>query len=134
VDAASPLVANSRRLLVVDDEPAIRSAIVTYFQSMGHAVDAVGTGRDAISRATATTYDALLLDLRLPDIGGDQVLAELRLLEREPEHVVFITGDTQSESARSLLDATGRPVISKPFLLDALATVVLAEREPSPLI
>jgi len=134
VDAASPMVANSRRLLVVDDEPAIRSAIVTYFQSMGHVVDAVGTGRDAISRAATTTYDAMLLDLRLPDISGDQVLAELRVLAREPERVVFITGDTQSESARSLLDAAGRPVISKPFLLDALATVVLAEREPSPLI
>jgi two-component system NtrC family sensor kinase len=122
------------RLLVVDDEPAIRSAIATYFQSLGHVVDVVGTGGDAIARATAMTYDALLLDLRLPDISGDQVLSELQRLAREPERVVFITGDTQNESTRHALDAAGRPVINKPFLLDALATVVLAEREPSPLI
>jgi PAS domain S-box-containing protein len=133
-DQARPPTATPMRLLVVDDEPAIRSAIATYFQSLGHVVDVVGTGGDAIARATAMTYDALLLDLRLPDISGDQVLSELQRLAREPERVVFITGDTQNESTRHALDAAGRPVINKPFLLDALATVVLAEREPSPLI
>jgi DNA-binding response OmpR family regulator len=89
------------------------------------------SGRDAIACATATEYDALLLDLRLPDISGDRVLAELRVLAREPERVVFMTGDTQSESTRHALDAVGRPVISKPFLLDELAAVVLAEPETS---
>lgn len=133
VDEGDPPVANSRRLLVVDDEPTIRTAIATYFRSLGHVVDAVGTGRDAIVRATATTYDALLLDLRLPDISGDQVLAELQVLAREPDRVVFITGDTQNESTRQALDASGRPVISKPFLLDDLAAIVLAEQEASPL-
>jgi CheY-like chemotaxis protein len=130
---ASPPSRTSRRLLVVDDEPVIRSAIATYFCSLGHVVDVVGTGRDAVTQATATTYDALLLDLRLPDISGDEVLAELQLLAREPERVVFITGDTQNESARHALAASGRPVVSKPFLLDELAAVVLAEREPLPL-
>jgi two-component system NtrC family sensor kinase len=126
-----PPRANSRRILVVDDEPAIRSAIATYFRSLGHSVDVAASGRDAIACATATTYDALLLDLRLPDISGDHVLAELRVLAREPDRVVFITGDTQSESTRLALDAAGRPVISKPFLLDELAAVVLAEPEVS---
>jgi DNA-binding response OmpR family regulator len=68
-----------------------------------------------------------MLDLRLPDIGGDEVLAELRRLSREPDRVVFVTGDTQSESARDVLAAIGHPTVSKPFLLDALAAVVLAE-------
>src|SRR5205807_218589 len=108
--------ANSRRILVVDDEPSIRSAIAKYFRSLGHIVDVAATGRDAIASASATTYDALLLDLRLPDISGDHVLAELRLLAREPERVVFITGDTQNEMTRNALNAAGRPVISKPFL------------------
>ena len=134
VDASAAQPSSSRRLLVVDDEPAIRNAIATYFKSLGHTVDVVGTGREAIACATATSYDALLLDLRLPDISGDQVLEELELIAREPERVVFITGDTQNESTQRALDASGRPVISKPFLLDALATAVLAEPEPSPLV
>ncbi|HMA22973.1 MAG TPA: PAS domain S-box protein, partial [Gemmatimonadaceae bacterium] len=49
---ASPLSRTRRRLLVADDEPAIRSAIATYFCSLGHVVDVVGTGRDAVAHAT----------------------------------------------------------------------------------
>ena len=60
---------------------------------------------------------------------GDEVLHELELIGRAPRRVIFITGDTQSESARKALEATGRPVVSKPFLLDELAAVVLAEAD-----
>ncbi len=121
--------ASMRRLLVVDDEPAIRNAIATYFRSLGHSVDTAGTGREAVSRATTATYDALLLDLRLPDTTGDVILRELESEGLAPRRVVFVTGDTQSESARQALEATGRPIVSKPFLLDELATVVLAEAD-----
>lgn len=117
----------AKRLLVVDDEPTIRNAIATFFRSLGHLVDVAGTGGEGVARAAAAEYDALLLDLRLPDMGGDEVLRELEQRRCDPNRVVFITGDTQSESARAALDATGRPVISKPFLLDELAAVVLAE-------
>jgi PAS domain S-box-containing protein len=118
------------RLLVVDDEPTIRQAIATYFRSMGHVVDIVGTGAEAVALVAAHHYDALLLDLRLPDTAGDAVLAEIRRLPRQPARVVFITGDTQSEAARQALEATGCQIISKPFLFDELAAVVLAEAEP----
>ncbi len=121
---------STRRLLVVDDEPTIRHAIATYFRSLGHEVDAVGTGREALAHAADNRYDALLIDLRLPDRAGDDVLAEIRALPSPPARVVFITGDTQSESAQQALEATGCPVVSKPFLLDELAAVVLAEAEP----
>jgi len=122
-------VCGSKRLLVVDDEATIRSAITTFFRSLGHDVDAVATGREAIARARSQSYDALLLDLRLPDATGDEVLRELEMAGRVPARVIFVTGDTQSESARRTLGATGRTVVSKPFLLDELAAVVLAEAE-----
>ena len=120
----------ARRILVIDDEPAIRHAIGTFFRSMGHTVDVAGTGEEGITRARGTTYDAMLLDLRLPDLAGDEVLRALEEAGRVPPRVVFITGDTQSESARAMLMASGRPVVSKPFLLEDLAAVVLAEAEP----
>jgi two-component system NtrC family sensor kinase len=124
---STPAKVSVKRLLVVDDEPTIRNAIATYFRSLGHVVDAVGTGREAVLRVTGTDYDGLMLDLRLPDISGADVLHELEVLGRAPERVVFITGDTQSESSRRALEVTGRPIVSKPFLLDQLAVVVLAE-------
>jgi two-component system NtrC family sensor kinase len=125
-----PVRAPSKRLLVVDDEPAIRSAVISYFESLGHLVDAAPTGRAAIARLQTESYDALLLDLRLPDITGDAVLREVERSGRAPTRVVFVTGDTQSESAREILRATGRPVIAKPFVLEELAAAVLAEALP----
>jgi PAS domain S-box-containing protein len=116
-----------RRLLVVDDEPTIRLAIARYFQGLGHLVDVVGTAREALARASAVQYDGVMLDLRLPDRPGDEILADLRQLATAPGRVVFITGDTQSEAAQRTLAATGCTTVSKPFLLDELASIVLAE-------
>ena len=120
---------NGRRLLVVADEPALRTAIATFFRSLGHSVDVAATGHDGVVLASQSAYDAMLLDLRLPDMTGDEVLAELEAKACAPRRVVFVTGDTQSDAARSTLGATGRPIVSKPFLLDDLAAVVLAEGE-----
>jgi CheY-like chemotaxis protein len=120
---------SSRRLLVVDDEPALRAAISTFFRSLGHVVDVAATGREGIELASKSTYDALLLDLRLPDMTGDEVLARLEAKACAPPRVVFVTGDTQSDAARSTLGPTGRPIVSKPFVLDELAAIVLAEGE-----
>ncbi|HEX4683933.1 MAG TPA: response regulator, partial [Gemmatimonadaceae bacterium] len=89
----------------------------------------VPSGREALASAGETAYDALLLDLRLPDAAGDDVLRALEAAGRAPKIVVFVTGDTQSEAARRTLGATGRTVVSKPFLLDELAAIVLAEVE-----
>ena len=85
-------------MLVVDDEPAIRSAIVRYFAGLGHTVDAAGTGAEAHALLESRRYDALLLDLRMPDTSGDAIYREL--LERDPAHaarVIFLTGDVQSD-------------------------------------
>jgi PAS domain S-box-containing protein len=120
-------VTGAKRLLIVDDEPTIRQAIAKFFRSLGHEVDAVGSGREAIAHAETVRYDAVMLDLRLPDRPGDEIFAELRALAGAPGRVVFITGDTQSETARRALAATGCAIVSKPFLLDELAAVVLAE-------
>jgi two-component system NtrC family sensor kinase len=118
-----------RRLLVIDDEAALRTAITTFFRSLGHVVDVAATGREGVALASGARYDAMLVDLRLPDMTGDEVLAALEAKACAPRRVVFVTGDTESEIARTTLGATGRPIISKPFLLDDLATIVLAEAE-----
>src|SRR5262249_19836941 len=121
------IAAKPRRILVVDDEASLRQAVATYFRSLGHQVDAVGTGRDALDCAAALDYDAVMLDLRLPDIAGHEVLEQLRRMSRAPGRVVFITGDAHSESALRALEESGHPTVAKPFLLDELAAVVLAD-------
>lgn len=117
-------------MLVVDDEPAIRSAIVRYFAGLGHTVDAAATGAEAHALLESRRYDALLLDLRMPDTSGDAIYREL--VERDPRHaerVIFLTGDVQSDSTQQFIESSGRASVMKPFTFDELTRVVLSQGE-----
>jgi len=95
--------------------------------SLGHEVVVAAGGFDARYLLESEAFDAILLDLRMGDVGGDVLYHELR--ERDPgqaARVVFVTGDTQSDTARRFLTEAGRPSLSKPFQLDDLATVIAA--------
>ena len=127
---APVLAGRQRRVLVVDDEPAIRKAIARYLGTLGHTVDTASGGQEALERVASTSYDAAVIDLRMPEMSGDVLYAALRA--RAPalaERVLFLTGDTQSDSARALLDATGRPSLSKPFQLQELAALLLPHED-----
>ena len=120
-----PPVGDGRRLLVVDDEPAMRTAIGNFLSSLGHGVTVATGGLEARALMSSNEYDVVLLDLRMPDLGGDALYHEL--VERDPRHarrVVFVTGDTHNVQARRFLAEAGRPSVSKPFQLDDLAAVV----------
>jgi CheY-like chemotaxis protein len=113
------------RMLVVDDEPAMRAAISGFLLSVGHAVDVASTAEEARALLGANEYDVVLLDLRMPGGGGDILFNELQA--RDPRHarrVVFVTDDVQSEAAQRFLSLANRPSVSKPFQLDDLASVV----------
>lgn len=114
-----------RRMLVVDDEPAMRTVISGFLRSIGHEVSVAATAGEARAHLATTEYDVVLLDLRMPDVGGEALYRELS--ERDARHarrVVFVTGDLQSEDARRFLHETGQPVVAKPFQLDDLAAVL----------
>ena len=112
----------SLAVLVVDDEPAIRTAVARYLSSLGHHVDVAASGREALERLSSRSFDLILLDLRMPDMAGDALYREL--IARDAAHagrIVFITGeDSSSPDTQSFLQASGRPVIGKPFSLDDL--------------
>jgi two-component system NtrC family sensor kinase len=123
--ATMPPLGDGRRLLVVDDEPAMRTAIGNFLSSLGHGVTVAAGGLEARALLRRHEYDVVLLDLRMPDLGGDALFRELE--ESDPRHarrVVFVTGDTHSAQSRRFLAEAGRPSVSKPFQLDDLATAV----------
>ena len=103
----------------------MRAAIATFLGTLGHTVTATRDGEEARALLAANEYDVVLLDLRMPGVGGDTLYHEL--CHRAPRHarrVVFVTGDTQSEQAQQFLAKAGRPSVSKPFQLDDLAAVL----------
>ena len=105
-------------------------ALERFLSSEGHAVVAVGSGSEAIWRAEGDElFDVLLIDLRMPDVSGQQLFERWRRERRElSERVVFITGDIVSADLQTFLRAAGRPYISKPFEFTAIVDVLPTKR------
>jgi CheY-like chemotaxis protein len=123
--ASTELRSRQRSVLIVDDEPTLRSAISRHLEREGFSVATVESGAQALVQLAAREFDVVLLDLRLPDMPGSEVF---RLIElRSPQHserVIFVTGDLARPSAAQFVQQTGRPVLEKPFVLSDLDRVL----------
>ncbi|MBI3825886.1 MAG: GAF domain-containing protein [Candidatus Rokubacteria bacterium] len=107
------------RVLVVDSESGLRGLLAEIVEGLGHAAAAAATGLEAIGCLERAAYDLVALDLRLPDISGQDVWAWI--VERQPRtaaRVVFMTGDALDGDTRAFLARTGRPVLTKPLGVD----------------
>jgi DNA-binding response OmpR family regulator len=108
-------------ILVVDDEPRLRQTIVRSLSARGHSVDEAGTCAEAISAATARTYDLVLLDVNLPDATGWDVLRELR---RRGRSVPTVVVSAVPPSAARVREFNPFGVLYKPFPIDSLLRFV----------
>jgi two-component system NtrC family sensor kinase len=127
----APVAATQKlRILVADDEEGLRLALERFLSSEGHSVVAVGSGSEAIWRAEGDEeFDIVLLDLRMPDLSGQQVFERWRGANPGLAcRVVFITGDIVSPDLQSFLRDTGRPYIAKPFEFSAIVDVLRDKR------
>ena len=120
---SAPAVAPLRglRILVADDEAPIRQALSRFLEKSGHSVVAVDSGSSALAAVGHHVFDAIFLDIRMPDISGQDVFQ--RWQTERPElarRVVFLTGDIVSRDLQQFLSGTGRPFIAKPFDLDVV--------------
>jgi two-component system NtrC family sensor kinase len=107
---------DSLRVLVIDDEASVRVSLQRYLAGKGHQVETTASGEDGLIRLKGAKYDAIILDMRMPDLSGEQLFERLR--SNDPSHaerVIFTTGDLVNEQMRRFLDGTGRPCVSKPF-------------------
>jgi len=126
--AAHP-VGDSLRILVVDDEASVRVALQRYLAARGHSVETTASGQDALGLLKAGQYDAVIVDMRMPDLSGEQLFEQLRAADREhAERVIFTTGDLVSEQMRRFLDGSGRPCVPKPFEFSSFDQVLPAAR------
>ena len=120
---------DSLRVLVVDDEASVRVSLQRYLAGRGHRVETTASGLDALTRLHDAKYDAVIVDMRMPDLSGEQLFERLR--SNDPEHaerVIFTTGDLVNEQMRRFLDGTGRPCVPKPFEFASFDQVLPAAR------
>jgi DNA-binding response OmpR family regulator len=110
-------------ILIVDDEPAVAEMLRDIFVSQGYAVDGARNGGDAVMLASLSRPDAVILDIKLPDTTGAEVLTRLRELD-DSIAVVMLSGSDDEDMARSLLKAGAIDYIRKPFKFDQLTQAV----------
>jgi CheY-like chemotaxis protein len=111
--------AASLRILVADDEANIRAALSRFLDKAGHSVVTVDSGTGALEAVAKHAFDAIFLDIRMPDISGINVFEQWQKEQpRLAKRVVFLTGDIVSEDLQTFLSSTGRPFIAKPFNLE----------------
>jgi DNA-binding NtrC family response regulator len=101
-------------VLVVEDDPAVRTLIQAKLSEDGWEVAAAADGRSAIQRAQDQAIDVLLIDLQLPDMDGVAVIERVAALEREICSVAM-TGDGTVERAVHAMRAGAMDFITKPF-------------------
>jgi DNA-binding response OmpR family regulator len=108
------------RVLVVEDEPDLVDALTVGLRREGYAVDAVQDGASAIDRIGYTPYDAVLLDLNLPDIDGLEVCRAIRLAPESDTRVLMLTARDSIEDRVAGLDEGADDYLAKPFALPEL--------------
>jgi excisionase family DNA binding protein len=110
-------------VMVVDDDPALQALFKQFLKKAGFGRLVVGTGAEAIALAKKQRFDFVFLDLKLPDVPGDEVYSQLKALYPDLP-IVIITGYPDSEVLSRILSHGPVTVIKKPLEYDQLNKAV----------
>src|ERR1700730_570507 len=113
------------RLLVVEDVPKMSAVLQRAFREDGYAVDVQATGRDAVWMASEFDFDAVILDVGLPDIDGFDVCRQLRERARWMPILMLTAREAVPDVGRGL-DAGADDYVTKPFAIEELRARVRA--------
>ena len=107
----------ARHVLVAEDDTAIRGLITFLIQREGWTADDVADGAEALAKIQNNRYDAIVLDLMLPGLSGEEILAEVR--RSLPSELCRVIVVTASPGFAKKLDTDGlAAVLIKPFDID----------------
>ncbi|MGH7499332.1 MAG: response regulator [Gemmatimonadales bacterium] len=117
----------SARILIIDDEPALRRTLERALKSLHFQVVSAGDPHLAYAMLDEVDVDLVLLDLHLPQISGDALfLALVRRWPRLRARVILMTGDTFAEKDHWPQELLSCPILLKPFTLETLGNAVRA--------
>ena len=113
------------RILVVDDEPAVREAVDRALRLDGYRTELAGDGREALTAIASAPPDALVLDVLMPDVDGLEVCRRLRDAGDRTPVLMLTARDAVADRVRGL-DAGADDYLVKPFALEELLARVRA--------
>lgn len=112
------------RVLIVDDEPALRESLRAGLELAGYEVHEASDGAEGLEQAVRHLPDAIFLDIRMPGLSGYEVCTRLRAnpaTRRIP--VVFLTAVDDEELSRHVRKAGGTACLIKPFRLPEITAL-----------
>jgi len=110
------------KVLIVDDERVVRDTIQRWFSLRGFDVELATNGAEGVAKAIDGGYDAIIMDLEMPTMGG--IEATKMIVEGAGDPVIIaITG--YSENPQAVIDAGAKKVLLKPLKLNELEETVL---------
>jgi DNA-binding response OmpR family regulator len=114
-----------KRILIVEDEPAICQVCRRVLATEGFSIDIAADGKLAQDMLEEKDYELCLIDLRTPVMNGKQLYQVI--VEKHQKligGVIFTTGDTADEDIKHFLELASRPFLPKPFTPDELKVIV----------
>jgi len=110
-----------RRVLVVEDEAALASAVAEALTDAGFVVDRAANGEEALADVRERPYDLVICDLKMPRLDGRQFYRAIAATAPElAARLIFVTGDVVGTDAERFLEESGCPWLAKPFRLGDL--------------
>jgi DNA-binding response OmpR family regulator len=113
------------RILVIEDEPAIRDGLADVLVFHGYTVDVAATGPEGLHKALGGCHDLILLDIMLPGVDGYEICNRIREQDRD-QPIIMLTAKTSDEEIIQGLKLGADDYVSKPFSVQQLVLRVEA--------
>ncbi|NPV47932.1 MAG: response regulator [Armatimonadetes bacterium] len=109
---------NGAKVLIVDDNAAVRGCLEAMFAALGYQSELAKDGREALPKLQSNDYEAVICDLYMPHMDGDQLYQACRSLRGElARRFIFITGEEMETLPAQCLLRDDQPQLLKPFRL-----------------
>jgi serine phosphatase RsbU (regulator of sigma subunit)/DNA-binding response OmpR family regulator len=120
---APPPGDNEVSILIVDDEPGNRETLADIFSEMGYHTDSAGTGQQAMIKVRERFYNVAILDIRLPDMYGTELLAQIK--EIQPQTTcIMVTGYASLQTSMKAINSGAYAYIIKPLDIEHVSNVL----------
>jgi DNA-binding response OmpR family regulator len=114
---------NKVRILVIDDDKSILRTFTRILQKNGYEIDVAETGKEAIEKSKNAHYDLALIDIRLPDMDGTDLLVKIQQTMRDAIKIM-ITGFPSLETGVKALDEGADAYLVKPVKPEELLALI----------
>jgi DNA-binding response OmpR family regulator len=115
-----------KQILVIDDDKYILRTLTRILQRKGYDVDTAETGKEAVEKSMKKTYDLTLIDIRLPDIDGTDLLVKMKTYMKDAIKIM-VTGFPSLETGVKALDEGADAYLVKPVKPEELLALIEAK-------